>query len=351
MIKGLLLTACLGVSFSVCAVDVYGVNRDQAKQIIKTYGKQIARLESDISKLSFKSKSGIKDNPKNDIRLKKQAIVDGLMKDYGFLFADLEMIYYPNYKKSFTSVEVVDKAHPERLRFVNLKSRKGEPGTQVLHKPDLIEDVLKYEQMAQELMYFDQLKLYTSCPVLHCTFGFDDPRLKPYLSQFNEGAVKERALILKTLKEDPDPNRRGAAIFLLGHFKNAKEVVSLLMPYVADKDEGVRNDAMRVIAETIYHGHLTIADISPFVDVLDSPYTTDRNKALYVLRNAVVTQDAKKQLLEKGGDKLVEIFRLKQPNNHDLAYELLKTISGKDFGSTNVAAWSRWVSSAKRQVG
>ena len=351
VIKGLLLIACLGASFSVNAADVYGVNREDAKKIIKKYGQQINRLEAGITKEASRYKAGVEEQPHDSLIKRKQAIIDGLIKDYGLLFADLQAIYYPEYKKFFITVEVVDKDHPQRLRFVNLVPKQDRSNKKEQHQPDVIDHMAKYVDIGQELMISKTFKIPEKCPVLHCSVGFEAPRLKPFLAEFNEGAVKDRSLILKTLKQDPDPNRRGAAIFLMGHFKDPKEVVSTLTPYVADKDDLIRNNAMRVIAETVYHAHLPISDVSPFVEVLESPYATDRNKAMYVLNNVVKTDDVKKQILVKGGDNLVEILRLKQPDNHYPAYQLLKSISGKDFGSTNVAAWSRWVSSAKKRLG
>ena len=136
----------------------------------------------------------------------------------------------------------------------------------------------------------------------------------------------------------------------MGHFKNPREIISVLSSHVDDQNDGVRNNVMRVIGETVDRAKLKEIDITPFLNALDSPYTTDRNKALLVLSAAVNTASSKKLALQKGGDKLLAILRLQQPNNHDTAYIILKKISGKDFGSTNVAAWEKWVASARASL-
>jgi hypothetical protein len=37
------------------------------------------------------------------------------------------------------------------------------------------------------------------------------------------------------------------------------------------------------------------------------------------------------------------MLKLKQPNNHNISYQLLKKISGKDFGEDNSIAWEKWI--------
>ncbi|WP_019217962.1 hypothetical protein [Legionella tunisiensis] len=81
---------------------------------------------------------------------------------------------------------------------------------------------------------------------------------------------------------------------------------------------------------------------------MTSPKTTDRNKALSVLAKAAESRDDK-NYYSKGGDKLLAILKLKQPNNHEIAYIILKKISGKNFGENNIDAWKKWLESA--QVG
>ena len=132
----------------------------------------------------------------------------------------------------------------------------------------------------------------------------------------------------------------------MGHFQDPKEIVSILSFHVDDPDETVRNNVIRVISETLRKSKITI-DVSPFLSLLDSPFLTDRNKSLSVLWLASESSEGKKQIIQSGGDKLLSILALKQPNNHDLAYIILKNVSGKDFGEYNIAAWKQWLSKAE----
>jgi hypothetical protein len=37
------------------------------------------------------------------------------------------------------------------------------------------------------------------------------------------------------------------------------------------------------------------------------------------------------------------MLRLSQPNNHDFAYKILRTVSGKDYKARDYAAWEKWL--------
>ena len=77
--------------------------------------------------------------------------------------------------------------------------------------------------------------------------------------------------------------------------------------------------------------------------LLNSPFETDRNKALLVLVYAENYTTTKKTIIQKGHKNLIDLLRLQQPNNHDLAYFLLKKISGKAYGPNNIDAWDQWL--------
>ncbi|WP_332248013.1 HEAT repeat domain-containing protein [Legionella tunisiensis] len=70
--------------------------------------------------------------------------------------------------------------------------------------------------------------------------------------------------MIDTLNNDPDPSRRAAAAFLMGHFKDPNEIISLLMVHVNDRDSGVRNNVMRVIAATMFKANIAPIDVVPF---------------------------------------------------------------------------------------
>lgn len=343
-ITGLLLSMNL---LAQSHVDVYG-DKVHGAQIINQYGKQIEQIISNMVKEIAVSSSSTTVSPAIEkLVAQKQALVQKIQKQYGYKFVNFDTIGYPDKIGYYTTIEVVSPKQPERMRFISQPTKpfKGTP------KQDVVTQIMEYSSNTiQEFMQTHIDPTPKICPVFHCIGRLDLPKSKPYLRLFNEAAVKQRALILETIKNDPDPQRRGAAVFLVGHFKNLQDLVEVLLPYVKDKDEGVRNNAMRVIGMSMLKAkttHINI-DVQPFIDLLDSPLDTDRNKALLVLLAATPSPESRHAIQELGLDKLLAMLALTQPNNHDIAYQILKTVSGKHFGDKDGVAWAKWAVSIKK---
>lgn len=347
MKKLIVLMANLTVSIGANAIDVYGINQDDSDRIIKKYGKDIAHIELVLQKALVGAKPG--DDFSSEVKKlldKRIHILESIIKENGYLFADFQTIFYPFKNKYYSTIEIIDAEHPNRMRFVSVMPMTPHKEQKFTHQPDLISEMLTYTNMGLQMLMQHKLgSKNISCPVYHCIVGFEHPQLRPYLSVFNKGVIEQKKLILDTLNHDKDPERRTGAAFLVGHFHDPHEIISILSRHLDDKDEGVRNTVMRVIAETMSKSKITSIDVTPFLKALDSPYNTDRNKALLVLSEAANSPLTKNLIIQQGGDKILANFRLEQPNNHDVAYMVLKKLSGKDFGETNEAAWLEWLSS------
>lgn len=86
--------------------------------------------------------------------------------------------------------------------------------------------------------------------------------------------------------------------------------------------------------------------IDPFLEALDYPETTDRNKALATQDGLAARPENKPVLLNKAGPRLIKLLRLLQPNNHDFAYSILKKVSSTDFGERSYKDWEAWLSNS-----
>jgi len=205
------------------------------------------------------------------------------------LFVETSSVAYGGELDDLITVEVISKANPDRMRFVNeimmQESKKNRH-----HVPDTIDMMRDFSNLQSQYFMKHHVALAKQappCPVYNCFLGFEDKKFKPYLEKFNTAAIKDKQLILYTLQKDPNTARRIAAIGLIGHFNNPREIIQVLLPYVTDPYPLIRNYAMRVMCSTMAKAKINNIYPLTFIDLLDSPYNIDRNKALGVLAEIV----------------------------------------------------------------
>lgn len=334
-------------------VDIHGLQGVSAQRLLQEYAPKIAVLETELMRLLLhmnQSSSQLR-RYRCLIRRKKRLIRS--IQDQGqFGFVDLQTVYYPNDKNSYTTLEIIDHPQSKRMRYINHVSQNHfvyflstmRYQMAAMYQRDLITQMLQYQTWVMQLLLTHQLDNDSQeCPIYHCIASFHDPRLRPYLTVFQQGVITQKLLIIMTLHHDKNPHRRAAAALLVGHFQDPKEIISLLSTCVDDPDTEVRNNVLRVMATTLYKSHLTQIDSSPFIRLLDSPYVTDRNKALSILIMLADDPIVQAQILHQGVAHWMDLLRLTQPDNHDLAYTLLKKVSHQHFGEFQLEKWSKWL--------
>ncbi|MCP0914741.1 MULTISPECIES: HEAT repeat domain-containing protein [Legionella] len=329
--------------FAQSIVDVYGVDEKKSEKILKQHAAQIGQLEEALQKKIF-SAQGKVDKSLEKLLLQKLQLTESIKKQGNFLFVEFQTVFYPTEpagKQFYTTIEIIEKQQPERMRFVTPKpfftgKRKA--------KNNLIDSMIEYTRLETQLIgnnEIDEKKMV--CPFYHCAAGFAHPKLKPYLQIFKTHTPQEKPLIISTMNEDEDPERRAAAAFLIGQFNDPQEIITLLLPHVLDADDGVRNNVIRVIDMTMLRANINKINVEPFIALLDSPYVSDRNKSLFVLLQASKNGETQKILIEKAGNKLLALLKLKQLNNHEIAYAILKSLSGKNYGENDLVSWQKWL--------
>ncbi|STX52324.1 Uncharacterised protein [Legionella busanensis] len=348
MLKRALFTSCLFLSGQISAdtfIDLYGDNSNHANQVLKKYSSELKKLINNTNQIILMNDAKKQERELLNLAMKKKYLVERIKKNEHYAFVDFQTIYYPAEKNYYTTIEVVRHDEKHRLHYVQPKINISKNKT---NQNDLINKRIKFDQLEMRLLNENKLSPSDStCPVYHCVSGFNNPSLQPYLNVFNKGAIKQKKLIKKTLTDDPNPERRAAAAFLVGHFKDPNEIITTLSSSINDRSETVRNNVMRVMGQTMAKSHLFDIDANKVLPLIDSPYTTDRNKALFILSSAAKSQNNKKIILEKGRKKLVAILQLKQPNNHEFAYLILKEISGKNYSDKDIQSWQNWLNTVK----
>ena len=185
-----------------------------------------------------------------------------------------------------------------------------------------------------------------NCPAFHCLLNHQHPALKDKSKELAKRASSQFGQLVKVLRTDRNSNKRAAAAFLIAYDKDGNKVVESLLPSVRDSSSIVRNNAMRVLAEIALRHQDVHIPLDPILQAINFPDTTDRNKAAAIIDRLLQRADSKKlhrRIINQAGEIVLAMLRLKQPNNHDYAYFILKRLSGKDFGEWNHLAWARWL--------
>ncbi|WNG36926.1 hypothetical protein F0U61_27045 [Archangium violaceum] len=177
-----------------------------------------------------------------------------------------------------------------------------------------------------------------------CYGRFDHPELAPLEQRFIEGVPRNVDALVRVMREDRDARRRETAVMLLGYMTSREEFVRAVLPSVRDSDQGVRNEALRLLGAAQKDQKRVIIPLESVLEALWFPSATDRNKAGWALVRIVETEGTvhRQQILNKAGEVLLEMAGAQQEIDHQPARKVLALLSGQDFGD-DVAAWRRWV--------
>lgn len=322
-------------------VDVYRSTQINARELSKTYDHEL----HEISALIMSSESiTTKNNIDKFTKIMTKIYVD-IHNSGKFEYFALSPVVYPNQTNMYFTFDLVDKKDKARL------SHFTKQPTQSFYDPDnLIATWQAYEKMGFD--YFLRTKkgpAIKNCPAFHCLYGFDTPMFQPYKKIFMSKVPNAKNQLIVILRSDKDEKKRAAAAFLLAHIKDGNELIQILVPSMRDPSSAVRNDVMRVLAETLTK--VTNADfpIDNAIEALDYPSTVDRNKSLYILFSLSSQPRYARYIVRHAKSQLMDELKMSQRNVHGLAYSILKIISGKNYGERDYQAWDLWLKSCNKK--
>lgn len=318
-------------------VDIHGLEDERAQLFLNQYNQTIQNLEIPImSEFIDMNQGQLHPHRMQCLMERKKRWLANIKNSAHFAFVDLQTVYYPATASIYTTMEVIEDPNDQRMRFVpvstnpfftefKLKLNRIRRG--ILQNKDVIDSMQEFDALDTQLLLNHQLDNDTNdCPAYHCLSSFRHPQLKPYFTLFQQGVLQDKPWIVTTLRHDPDPERRAAAAFLVGHFSDPKEIITLLSGSIDDPASQVRNNALRVITTTLFKTKLNTIDCTPFIKLLDSPYVTDRNKALNILITLADDALCASQIRQDATHALSKLVLSTQPNNHDEANALIKKL-------------------------
>jgi hypothetical protein len=323
-----------GVIHKNYTLDIYKTTQMNVEEIDKKYGENFRAIGLIMS--NAKSMP----TPKNSLGMDKHfsVIMEGLAKSGSYAYLGLSPIIYGGGRPIGISIDVVDKSDVERTQGFLPKQTKNIPDPN-----HLIESWFQYEKFS--INEFFRTKIATQakeCGAFHCLFGFKDKKTKHFGEKFNTEVTEYKKELIDILKNDKDDLKRGAAAYLLAHLKDGNEIIEILSPSIRDASSHVRNNVMRVLAQTVSRVKNPQIPLDEVIRALSFPATVDRNKALYILESLPKEPRFSEYLLKHACAQLMSQYRLVQSNLHAEAYTVLKNISHKDYGLDNYDAWETW---------
>jgi len=314
----------------VSSLDVYGSRSLTPQKIRKAFGKELDQWIA-------KGLSG--DRSADVLQLQLSAKVK---EKFNLAFARWSILHYfePGNLALNITLDVVEKKdRNRRMPFISEPTGKYEDPSH------LIETWIEYERTAMQLVDIGQLDPTVSrCrTALHCPFAHEHPKLKRFEQTFTDGVAKNEAKLIQILTNDKRAFYRAASAYLLAYLPDGNKVISLMLSSINDPKALVRNNALRVLGDIAESHPKYRIPTKPIIAALDYPLVSDRSKAAYVLVSMLNhSKKAKKEIHHSAVPSLIKMLQSEQPNHYEVAYDILKQISGKDYGKTNNVAWRTW---------
>ncbi|AGC43395.1 hypothetical protein MYSTI_02066 [Myxococcus stipitatus DSM 14675] len=181
------------------------------------------------------------------------------------------------------------------------------------------------------------------CRAFHCFYGPGHPELMPLEAPLLSGVPGHFETLVRMAHTDADATKREKAAYLLAYGPSRDEVARALVPLMNDPNEAPRNAAMRVLWKLQEKADTPLVPLEKVLRGLQGPLISDRNKAAGLLAVLVAKDTSRRgDILQEAGQVLLEMATAKQVIERKPALDVLRTLSGKDFGE-DLARWRTWV--------
>lgn len=313
----------------LASIDVYRTTQLDAEDVERRYAPAIRELVAAISANDQEARGRIQDE-----------IVESLREsgDFAFVALDITTTFAVDENVLNATIELVDSADAAARLSFDL-----EPTGSVPDPDGVLASWAEYERTSIELVQKRQIEpTIADCPAHHCIVGFEHPALAPFLERFDRAAREHHDALVRVLREDADPQKRGHAAFVLAHAEDANVLVRDLVPSFDDPSSLVRNNVMRVLLMVAQRDREVAIPFAPLARRIDDPDSGCRNKAASLMAVLADRPEYRDDILAIA-PAVLRLLRLEKPNNHDPAYDILRTISGESFGERDYERWQAWI--------
>jgi len=344
---GVYILGLLFLSTRLCAspenFDIFGVEEQTKQKIYSSCSKMFEQYLNESKKMNLSKTQPSTADMVHRLKFEER-IISKIKQIDNFSEVKLSVVYYPVEQKTFGTLDIVKESDVGRIPGNKriIRSSGVAPNAGIIKLLKLWKD---YDNKNMKLIRENKLDLSkTSCPVTHCTWGFDEDDIKNILPKLQEGVAKNKQALFNIIKHSTDDNLRGNAVFILANDPHLQELADFLINFIDDPSDLVRNNVMRVLGAIVAKHKVDNLKVESIIQALNYPYVTDRNKAAYILFGIIrAAPDTHSQVINHAGKTLIELLKLKQPNNHDYAYQILKELSHENYDEHDYISWSKWV--------
>lgn len=240
----------------------------------------------------------------------------------------------------YATFDVVDAADSGRLAFAPLAKKPAAD-------PDgLVAAWKQYYDTGSALARRGEMPLdRPDCPGFYCLWGGATPALDALQKRFVVGAGTKERELRAVLAGDPDGEHRAGALFVLSYGPRGEKVVESCLNALRDPSAAVRGAGLQILADIVVHRKDLRFDADRVTALLDDPSGAVRGKALGLLVPMVDDKAARAKILA-AAPRLVDLLKLQQPENHDLAFTVLGLVSKKNFDRRDYVSWESWAAKA-----
>jgi|CXWL01.1.fsa_nt_gi hypothetical protein len=240
----------------------------------------------------------------------------------------------------YATFDVVDEVDRSRLAFLPKPTR-------TMRDPDgLLAAWKQYYDVGSALSRRGQMPVdRPDCPGFYCLWGGPTPELAALQKKFVAGAAAKEAELRVVLSHDADGDKRAAALFVLSYGTRGEKVVEACHGALRDPSSAVRGAALQILADVVNHRKDLRVDVEKILPLLDDPVDVVRGKTMGLLVPMVDNEPQRRKMMA-AAPRLVDLLKLKQPDNHDLAFTVLGLISRKSINRRDYKGWQEWADKA-----
>jgi hypothetical protein len=139
-----------------------------------------------------------------------------------------------------------------------------------------------------------------------------DPAARAAELEIRAYALRHPAELIRVLRDSSRKEQRAIAADVLGYAARSPRQIAALEYAAHDPDASVRNDAIRALGEILRAGvSAAPVRLGPFIEMLNSPTWSDRNKSSMVLLKVTESRDPQllSRLKSEAGEGLLEMAR------------------------------------------